>query len=119
MSKLIHQNPVKVKGEKSFFNCSLHIKNETLVVKITFYLSKRTREEAKELIHNTNTCANSTQNDVTSRLGERVQDINYWKFEVERTIQDMAGSYKQKVKTLILRVRFESKIYTLQLKMIC
>jgi hypothetical protein len=51
----------------------------------------RTREEAKELIHNTNTKANTTQNDVTSKLGERVQNINFWKFDLESTIQDMSG----------------------------
>ena len=52
----------------------------------------RTREEAKELIHATNTRANSTQNDVTHKLGERVQNINFWKFDLDRTIQDMTGN---------------------------
>ena len=47
------------------------------------------REEARELISSTTQRASRTQTDVTEKLGERVQDINYWKFELERTIQDM------------------------------
>ena len=31
--------------------------------------------------------SNTSQNDVTEKLGERVQNINYWKFELERGIQ--------------------------------
>ena len=37
------------------------------------------------------TKANRTQNDVTEKLGERIKDVNYWKFELERGIQDMTG----------------------------
>ena len=64
-----------------------------------FLLHWRTREEAKELIHSTNTKANSTQNDVTHKLGERVQNINFWKFDLERTIQDMTGNFQLSQKT--------------------
>lgn len=55
------------------------------------YLCCRLREEAKELIHSSTEKANRTQTDVTEKLGERVQGINYWKFELERAIQDMIG----------------------------
>ena len=47
----------------------------------------RIRDEAKELIAATERKSNTTQNDVTEKLGERVQNINYWKFELERGIQ--------------------------------
>ena len=53
---------------------------------ISFY-SFRIRDEAKELIAATERKSNTTQNDVTEKLGERVQNINYWKFELERGIQ--------------------------------
>ena len=52
----------------------------------------RTRNEAKELIDATNTRTNHTQNEVTERLGGRVQDISYWKFELERTINDLTSN---------------------------
>ena len=45
------------------------------------------RDEAKELIAATEKKSNTSQNDVTEKLGERVQNINYWKFELERGIQ--------------------------------
>ena len=45
------------------------------------------RDEAKELIAATERKSNTSQNDVTEKLGERVQNINYWKFELERGIQ--------------------------------
>lgn len=47
------------------------------------------REEAKELMTSSTTKANSTQNEVTEKLGERAQTVSYWKFELERAIQDM------------------------------
>ena len=51
----------------------------------------RTRNEAKELIDATNQRTNNTQNEVTERLGGRVQDISYWKFELERAINDISA----------------------------
>lgn len=54
-----------------------------------------TRNEAKELIDATNTKTNHTQNEVTERLGSRVQDISYWKFELERSINDISGNLKK------------------------
>ena len=51
----------------------------------------RVRDEAKELISDCTTRANRTQNDVTEKLGERIQDVNYWKFELERGIQDITS----------------------------
>ena len=43
------------------------------------------------MIDATNRKTNNTQNEVTEQLGGRVQDISYWKFEVERTIQDITS----------------------------
>ena len=43
--------------------------------------------------------SNTTQNDVTEKLGERVQNINYWKFELERGIQ---GTFMDRYVALIL-----------------
>jgi len=51
------------------------------------YSNNRIRDEAKELIAATEKKSNTSQNDVTEKLGERVQNINYWKFELERGIQ--------------------------------
>ena len=56
------------------------------------FYENRTRNEAKELIDATNTRTNHTQNEVTERLGGRVQDISYWKFELERTIADLSSN---------------------------
>ena len=58
---------------------------------LTFIYSRSVRDEAKELISDCTTKANRTQNDVTEKLGERIQDVNYWKFELERGIQDMTS----------------------------
>ena len=30
-----------------------------------------------------------TQADVTKKLGERIHDINFWKFELQREIDDL------------------------------
>ena len=43
------------------------------------------------MILSSTTKANRTQTDVTEKLGERVQNISYWKFELERAIQDLTG----------------------------
>ncbi|XP_059086339.1 tektin-4-like isoform X2 [Tigriopus californicus] len=53
--------------------------------------SRVLRSEAKELIASSTTKSNRTQTEVTERLGERVQSISYWKFELERGIQDMTS----------------------------
>lgn len=44
------------------------------------------------MIEATNNRTNVTQNETTERLGGRVQDISYWKFEVERAIQDISSN---------------------------
>ena len=71
------------------FNCSFHstLQNQTNFDAFLF----RTRNEAKELIDATNQKTNNTQNEVTERLGGRVQDISYWKFELERAISDISA----------------------------
>ena len=51
--------------------------------------AENTREEAKQLIQSSQNKTNSTQSEVTERLGERLQNINLWKFELEKTIRDM------------------------------
>ena len=51
--------------------------------------AENTREEAKQLINASQNKTNSTQTEVTERLGERLQNINLWKFELEKTIRDM------------------------------
>ena len=43
------------------------------------------------MIDATNQKTNNTQNEVTERLGGRVQDISYWKFELERAISDISA----------------------------
>ncbi|XP_023335348.1 tektin-4 [Eurytemora carolleeae] len=53
--------------------------------------ASNTREEAKQLIHATTSRTNQTQNDVTERLGERLQNINLWKFELEKSIRDITS----------------------------
>ena len=39
----------------------------------------------------TQTRTNATQNEVTERLGERLQNVNLWKFELEKTTRDMTA----------------------------
>jgi len=53
--------------------------------------AENTREEAKQLIHSSQNKTNSTQTEVTERLGERLQNINLWKFELEKAIRDMTA----------------------------
>ena len=53
--------------------------------------AENTREEAKQLIQSAMNKTNSTQTEVTERLGERLQNINLWKFELEKTIRDMVS----------------------------
>ncbi len=73
------------------------------ISRLPIYLNiSRLREEAKELINSSTTKANRTQTDVTEKLGERIQGINYWKFELERGIQDMTskGSFAIRDETM-------------------
>ena len=42
-------------------------------------------------MNSTQTRTNATQNEVTERLGERLQNINLWKFELEKTTRDMTA----------------------------
>jgi hypothetical protein len=43
------------------------------------------------LMNSTQTRTNATQNEVTEWLGERLQNINLWKFELEKTTRDMTA----------------------------
>ena len=69
--------------------------------------AENTREEAKQLIHSSQNKTNSTQAEVTERLGERLQNINLWKFELEKTIRDMVRT-EQKIHRLIWELSFWS-----------
>jgi tektin-4 len=51
--------------------------------------AERIRHESKRTINETESTTNKTQTEVTKKLGERIQDINFWKFELEREIQDV------------------------------
>jgi len=52
-------------------------------------------------------CLNRTQADVTKKLGERIHDINFWKFELQREIDDLIAEtdllFSQKVVFIYLR----------------
>ncbi|CAH1794363.1 unnamed protein product [Owenia fusiformis] len=50
--------------------------------------SERSRHEAKRTINETEAQTNKTQSDVTDELQKRLQDINFWKFELNREIDD-------------------------------
>ena len=51
--------------------------------------AERNRHEAKRTIQETEATTNKTQAEVTKKLGERIQDINFWKTELEREIRDV------------------------------
>ncbi|XP_074647836.1 tektin-4-like [Tubulanus polymorphus] len=51
--------------------------------------AERVRHESKQVIKETEATTNKTQADVTKKLGERLHDTNFWKFELNREIQDM------------------------------
>ncbi|XP_060074860.1 tektin-4-like [Ylistrum balloti] len=51
--------------------------------------AERIRHESKRCANETEATTNKTQAEVTKKLGERIQDINFWKFELEREIRDV------------------------------
>ncbi|KAL5018557.1 hypothetical protein ScPMuIL_004279 [Solemya velum] len=51
--------------------------------------AEKIRHESKRTVNETEATTNKTQAEVTKKLGERIQDINFWKFELEREIQDV------------------------------
>ena len=51
--------------------------------------AERIRHEGKRTRNETEETTNKTQAEVTKKLGERIQDINFWKFELEREIRDV------------------------------
>ncbi|XP_063443531.1 tektin-4-like [Mytilus edulis] len=51
--------------------------------------AERIRHESKRTMNETESTTNKTQAEVTKKLGERLQDINFWKSELEREIQDV------------------------------
>jgi len=49
----------------------------------------KVRHNAKDVMKETEAKTNETQADSTKKLGERLKDINFWKFELERNINDV------------------------------
>ncbi|XP_029647027.1 tektin-4-like [Octopus sinensis] len=47
------------------------------------------RNDSSNTMNTTEAITKKTQDDMTKKLGERIQDISFWKFELERAIQDM------------------------------
>lgn len=50
--------------------------------------SEKSRNDATNLINSTEAILRRID-DVTKKLGERILDISFWKFELERVIQDL------------------------------
>ena len=51
--------------------------------------AERVRHSAKATIKETDAITEQAQAESTKKLGERLKDINFWKFELNREIQDM------------------------------
>ncbi len=51
--------------------------------------AERVRHESKRTIKETEAQTQKTQTESTKKLAERLKDINFWKFELNREIQDM------------------------------
>lgn len=64
--------------------------------------AERVQHESKKLANETEAQTNRTQADATKKLGERIHDINFWKFELQREIEDMLAEtellFQQKVR---------------------
>nr|CAB3266896.1 tektinA1 tektin A1 [Phallusia mammillata] len=64
--------------------------------------AERIQHESKKLANETLALTNRTQADVTKKLGERIHDINFWKFELQREIDDLIAEtellFQQKVR---------------------
>ncbi len=51
--------------------------------------AERLRHESKQLSNETEAQTQRTQTDVTKKLAERMHDINFWKFELNREIEEV------------------------------
>lgn len=51
--------------------------------------AERNRDEAKELCERTAAAAQRAQQDSTAALGQRLQDIHFWKSELQKEIEDL------------------------------
>lgn len=51
--------------------------------------AERVRHESKRTIKETDATTDKTQSETTKKLAERVHDINFWKFELNREINDI------------------------------
>jgi len=50
--------------------------------------AERVRHESKDVMKETDATTQKTQAETTKKLAERLKDINFWKFELEREIND-------------------------------
>ncbi|XP_003224789.2 tektin-4 isoform X2 [Anolis carolinensis] len=53
--------------------------------------SERVRQESQSLAAYTGELAERTQQDSTAKVGERLQDIHFWKSELQREIEDLVA----------------------------
>ncbi|XP_048351366.1 tektin-4 [Sphaerodactylus townsendi] len=53
--------------------------------------SERCRQESQSLAAYTAALAQRTQEDSTTKVGERLQDIHFWKSELQREIEDLTA----------------------------
>lgn len=51
--------------------------------------SEKVRHESKETMKETEATTNKTQEESTKKLAERLKDINFWQFELQREINDV------------------------------
>lgn len=51
--------------------------------------AERVRHDAKDVMKETEALTNKTQSESTKKLAERLKDINFWKFELDREINDV------------------------------
>lgn len=51
--------------------------------------AERVRHDAKDVMKETEALTNKTQAESTKKLAERLKDINFWKFELDREINDV------------------------------
>ena len=64
---------------------------QMIITKIKCKRSKSNQSWTKQLMNSAQTQTNTTQNEVTERLGEGLQNINLWKFELEKFTRDMTA----------------------------
>lgn len=51
--------------------------------------AEKVRHASRETMNETDALAHATQGDTTKKLAERLKDIHFWQFELEREIKDL------------------------------